>query len=84
MIMSRLSHSAVSSRIVWIATTLLLIGAACAEPATPPGTEDTASSLKVGDEAPDFTLPSAGGEEVSLADYRGEKAVLLYFSMGPG
>jgi hypothetical protein len=29
-------------------------------------------------------LPSAGGQDISLGDYRGEKPVLLYFSMGPG
>jgi thioredoxin-dependent peroxiredoxin len=33
----------------------------------------------VGDEAPDFTLPSQAGEEVSLSDYRGEQVVVLYF-----
>ena len=85
MSMSRLNRSAVPTAL-WVAAALLLVvGAACSDPASsPPGTENRASSLKVGDEAPNFTLPSASGEEVSLADYRGEKAVLLYFSMGPG
>ena len=32
-------------------------------------------------DSPKATSPKA---EVSLADYRGEKPVLLYFSMGPG
>jgi hypothetical protein len=40
--------------------------------------------LKEGETAPDFTLPSGHGGRVSLGDYRGERAVLLYFSMGPG
>lgn len=42
--------------------------------------------LKVeeGETAPDFTLQSAEGPPVSLTDYRGDRAVLLYFSMGPG
>jgi peroxiredoxin Q/BCP len=35
-------------------------------------------SLKVGDKAPDFTLPSDGGGKVSLKAHRG-KAVVLYF-----
>lgn len=39
--------------------------------------------IEVGEPAPDFSLPAAGGGEVSLADYRGS-SVLLYFSMGPG
>jgi thioredoxin-dependent peroxiredoxin len=34
--------------------------------------------LKVGDQAPDFTLTSDEGKEISLADYQG-KRVLLYF-----
>jgi hypothetical protein len=41
-------------------------------------------SVAEGDSAPDFTLPSAGGGNVSLSDYSGERPVLLYFSMGPG
>jgi thioredoxin-dependent peroxiredoxin len=34
--------------------------------------------LKVGDKAPDFTLTSDEGKEVSLSDFKG-KRVLLYF-----
>ncbi len=36
-------------------------------------------AVKVGDVAPDFTLPSKTGESVSLSDFRGQKAVVLYF-----
>ncbi|WP_017662464.1 peroxiredoxin [Baaleninema simplex] len=36
-------------------------------------------AVKVGDMAPDFTLPSQSGESVSLSDFRGKKAVVLYF-----
>ncbi len=35
-------------------------------------------SLKVGDKAPDFTLPSDGGGEISLKALKG-KTVVLYF-----
>lgn len=34
---------------------------------------------RVGDPAPDFTLPSAAGGTVSLADFRGKSEVVLYF-----
>ena len=34
--------------------------------------------------APDFTLPAVGGKEISLASYRGEKNVLLFFNEGYG
>ncbi|BBD58683.1 alkyl hydroperoxide reductase/ thiol specific antioxidant/ Mal allergen [Nostoc sp. HK-01] len=36
-------------------------------------------AVKVGDIAPDFTLPAQNGAAVSLKDYRGQKAVVLYF-----
>ena len=35
--------------------------------------------IGVGDKAPDFTLPSNSGEQVTLYDRIGEKAVVLYF-----
>jgi len=35
--------------------------------------------LRIGEEAPDFTLPATGGREVSLKDYRGNKSVVLVF-----
>ena len=36
-------------------------------------------SVEVGAQAPDFSLANQDGETVSLADYRGKKAVLLVF-----
>jgi peroxiredoxin Q/BCP len=35
--------------------------------------------VQVGEIAPDFTLMNQAGEPVSLSDFRGEKAVVLYF-----
>ena len=37
------------------------------------------STLKVGDSAPDFTLPSTGGGKFHLADYIGKSTVVLAF-----
>ena len=40
------------------------------------------SAFVVGQPAPDFTLPDAAGQPVSLADYRGRKPVVLVFYRG--
>ncbi len=37
------------------------------------------NAIKVGDKAPDFTLPAQDGKDVSLKEYAGKKAVVLYF-----
>ncbi len=36
-------------------------------------------SVRVGDPAPDFTLPSSTGEPVSLRDFRDKSEVVLFF-----
>jgi peroxiredoxin len=38
--------------------------------------------VEVGDPAPDIRLESVGGPGVALSDFRGERAVLLWFSRG--
>ena len=40
---------------------------------------DSRSQLKVGDKAPDFTLPSISGEPISLSTYAGKKNVVISF-----
>lgn len=42
--------------------------------------------LEPGDQAPDFTLPSDTGEQVSLSDLRGRKLVIFFYpaAMTPG
>jgi cytochrome oxidase Cu insertion factor (SCO1/SenC/PrrC family) len=44
-----------------------------AAPAPPPMT------LKVGDMAPDFTLPDTTGKKVTLSEFRGKSNVVLAF-----
>jgi len=53
---------------------LLLAIKAIAQPVAPPKTH-----LKVGDMAPDFTLPSTQGKPITLSDFRGKKTVVLAF-----
>ena len=45
-----------------------------AQQTTPPKTQ-----LKIGDEAPDFTLPDSTNKPVKLSDFRGKKNVVLAF-----
>lgn len=40
---------------------------------------DSQTSLKAGDRAPDFTLPSLSGEKVSLGQFAGKKNVVVSF-----
>lgn len=43
------------------------------------GTIRVSWALDVGDKAPDFTLPSTNGVDISLSDFRGKKWVFLEF-----
>jgi peroxiredoxin Q/BCP len=36
-------------------------------------------TAKVGEKAPDFTLPSQMGDNVTLSEYQGKKNIVLYF-----
>lgn len=48
--------------------------------AAPPQNRTIAhTNLKVGDMAPDFTLPDDQGHQVKLSDFRGKKNVILAF-----
>jgi peroxiredoxin len=40
---------------------------------------DSVLKVKVGDQAPDFTLPSVSGREISLSRFRGKKNVIISF-----
>lgn len=41
--------------------------------------ENTQPSVQVGDQAPGFTLPADGGNQVTLSDLRGKNVVLYFY-----
>ena len=53
---------------------------------TDSGTATAPVRLSPGDPAPDFTLPDADGNQVSLADYRGRRVIVYCYpaAMTPG
>jgi hypothetical protein len=70
-------------RVLGVLIALLGFAAGCSQ-SEPPRNESDRPTIKEGDVAPAFALPASDGGEVSLSEFRGKKAVLLYFSMGPG
>lgn len=73
MIISKLTRNRLGAFALMIGLGLLL----------PSCQSSDSEALAVGDSAPAFTLPSAIGGDVSLADFQ-DKDVLLYFSMTDG
>ena len=65
-----------------VAIAVLTVIAVFSKGQTPEPITDT-GSLKIGDSAPSFSLPSATGSKVALDQYDG-KPVLLYFNEGVG
>jgi peroxiredoxin len=76
---------------LWLIITMFLISvttlaAQTTQPAAPnifnPGhlqSTDSAPSVKIGDPAPNFTLPSINGDKVTLSDFKGKKNIVLAF-----
>ncbi len=56
---------------------LLLARPSPAQQSQPPAIAKT--NLKVGDAAPDFTLPDQNRKPVKLSEFRGKKTVILAF-----
>ena len=73
--------------LLFVFTLLLVFNQAAVSAQTGPSDEvkQAATDLdrvKVGQPAPDFTLEDSDGKNVSLADYRGKKNVVLVFYRG--
>ena len=59
-----------------IALSVSLTAQQTSQQARPPAPK---THLKVGDAAPDFTLPSTDGKTYTLSDFKGKKNVVLAF-----
>jgi len=59
--------------------TMSALAQQAAQPAAPPAAQPPAikTHLKVGDAAPDFTLPGTDGKTYKLSDFKGKKTVVL-------
>jgi cytochrome oxidase Cu insertion factor (SCO1/SenC/PrrC family) len=68
-----------------VALLMLVMGSAFAafaqggKPVATPAPTPAPLKLKVGDVAPDFTLPNLKGEKVTLSSFRGKSNVVLAF-----
>ncbi len=56
--------------------TAMCLSAMAQQPAAPPAIK---THLKVGDAAPDFTLPGTDGKTYKLSDFKGKNTVVLAF-----
>lgn len=65
--------------VILITIIILVVGVIFLSKGT--GSSDVARA-STGSDAPNFTLPSTTGQEISLADYKGKKNVLIYFHEG--
>lgn len=70
-------------RRTWLLTLLMSVCAASVlaqqTATTPQQPAPPKTHLKVGQEAPDFTLTDTAGKEVKLSDFKGKKNVVLAF-----
>ena len=46
------------------------------------GVVRVAAALAIGEQAPDFTLPSTTGEKITLSQFQGKHLVLIEFYVG--
>jgi cytochrome oxidase Cu insertion factor (SCO1/SenC/PrrC family) len=75
--------------VTWLTVIVILVTACFVQAQTQLGPKDSSrlpaadlTRVKVGDEAPDFTLEDQDAKPVTLSSYRGKKSVVLVFYRG--
>ena len=69
--MRRLGKARLGRVLVGVTTLVIVASIAVGPP--------TAGAIDVGERAPDFTLPSTNGVDISLSDFKGKSWVFLEF-----
>ena len=74
----------VQKMLIWAGVLLLLLIVVPALLIQRSQSASAESRLKTGDRAPDFALPDQNGRTIRLADYLGQKTVVLAFYIKAG
>jgi thioredoxin-dependent peroxiredoxin len=64
---------------IWAAFFAVLLAAGILAAVQQPPPAAQSGTLKVGDDAPDFTLPDQDGKPIHLASFQGKQKVVLAF-----
>ena len=65
--------------VVFVLALVFSVAASAQQNAPPSAPQPLVTNVKVGDPAPDFTLPDHTGKQVKLSDFKGKKNVVLAF-----
>jgi cytochrome oxidase Cu insertion factor (SCO1/SenC/PrrC family) len=64
---------------VFVLALVFSVAASAQQAGQPAAAQPLVTNVKIGDPAPDFTLPDHTGKQVKLSDFKGKKNVVLAF-----
>lgn len=65
--------------VVFVLALVFSVAASAQQGGQPAAAQPLVTNVKIGDPAPDFTLPDHTGKQVKLSDFKGKKNVVLAF-----